>query len=134
MLDNVKYFVKEDLQELQKYIINKYKITNYKDVAYDDKDLSFEDEIKKMEGIITNKEKMNKKEKEGKKDNEKDNENDNENVNEKDNENDNENDNEIFESKKDTNFFEVNFNEKEINEEKEKNEDSLPFFKALHKA
>ena len=134
LLDNVKYFVKEDLQELQKYIINKYKITNYKDVAYDDKDLSFEDEIKKMEGIITNKEKMNKKEKEGKKDNEKDNENDNENVNEKDNENDNENDNEIFESKKDTNFFEVNFNEKEINEEKEKNEDSLPFFKALHKA
>ena len=134
LLDNVKYFVKEDLQELQKYIINKYKITNYKDVAYDDKDLSFEDEIKKMEGIITNKEKMNKKEKEGKKDNEKDNENDNENVNEKDNENDNENDNEIFESKKDTNFFEVNFNEKEINEEKEKSEDSLPFFKALHKA
>ena len=134
LLDNVKYFVKEDLQELQKYIINKYKITNYKDVAYDDKDLSFENKNKKMEGIITNKKKMNKKEKEGKKDNEKDNENDNENVNEKDNENDNENDNEIFESKKDTNFFEVNFNEKEINEEKEKNEDSLPFFKALHKA
>ena len=104
LLDNMKYFVKEDLKELQKYIINKYKITNYKDVTYDDKDLSFEDEIKKMEEIITIKEKMNKK------------------------------DNEIFESKKDNNFFEVNFNEKEVNEKKEKNEDSVPFFKALHKA
>ena len=118
LLDNVKYFVKEDLQDLQKYIINKYKITNYKDVKYDDKDLSFEDEIKKMEGIIANKEKMNKKEKEDK----------------KDNENENKNDNGIFESKKDTNFLEINFNEKEVNEEKEKNEDSLPFFMALHKA
>ena len=67
-----------------------------------------------MEEIIANKEKMNKKEKGDKKDNE--------------------NDNEIFESKKDTNFFEVNSNEKELNEEKEKNVDSLPFFKALHKA
>ena len=67
-----------------------------------------------MEEIITNKEKMNKKEKGNKKDNE--------------------NDDGIFESKKDTNFFEVNSNEKEVNEEKEKNEDSLPFFKALHKA
>ena len=111
-MDNVKYFVKEDLLELQKYIINKYKITNYKDVKYNDKDLSFEDEIKKMEEIISNEEKMNKKEKDDKKDNEKD----------------NENDNGIFESKKDTNFFEVNSNEKE------KNEDLLPFFKALHKA
>ena len=67
-----------------------------------------------MEEIIANKEKMNKKEKDDKKDNE--------------------NDNEIFESKKDTNFFEVNCNEKELNEENEKNVDSLPFFKALHKA
>ena len=60
LLDNVEYFVKEDLHELQKYIIYKYKITNYKDIKYDDNNLSFEDEIKKMEEIISIHEKENK--------------------------------------------------------------------------
>ena len=122
LLDNVKYFVKEDLQELQKYIINKYKITNYKDIKYDDNNLSFEDEIKKMEEIIANKEKRNKDEKDKEKESKKDNGNVNENaIN-------------IFESKKDTIFFE---DEEEINTQEEKKEidsDSLPFFMALHKA
>lgn len=122
LLDNVKYFVKEDLQELQKYIINKYKITNYKDIKYEDNNLSFEDEIKKMEEIIANKEKRNKDEKDKEKESKKDNGNVNENaIN-------------IFESKKDTIFFE---DEEEINTQEEKKEidsDSLPFFMALHKA
>ena len=118
LLDNVEYFVKEDLHELQKYIIYKYKITNYKDIKYDDNNLSFEDEIKKMEEIISIHEKENK----------------NDIKEEQKNEKDNEKIETIFESKKDIIFFEGDYNE-EINELEEKEDKgSLPFFKALHKA
>ena len=60
LLDNVDYFVKEKLDDLQKYIINKYKLNKSKNIKYDDVNISFEEENEKMEKIITNQEKENK--------------------------------------------------------------------------
>ena len=48
LLDNIDYFVKENLDELKQYIINKYKISIYKNIKYDDKGLTLEQENKTM--------------------------------------------------------------------------------------
>ena len=51
LYDNVDYFVKDNLSELQKYIINKYKIIYYK-INYQESNISFEEENKLMEETI----------------------------------------------------------------------------------
>ena len=51
LYDNVGYFLKDNLTELQKYIINKYKIYDY-NLKYRESDISFEEENKLMEEII----------------------------------------------------------------------------------
>ena len=131
LLDNVDYFVKEDLDELKKYIINKYKISNYNDIKYDDKNLTFEQENIKMEEIISDKENKIKKEIKNK-------EEDKIEIKE-------ENEKNIFTYKKDDIIFleedcdqsegNIDENQNSEEEEEEKKEiDSLPFFIALHKA
>ena len=123
LLDNIDYFVKDNLEDLQRYIINKYKITNNKSIKYNDKNLSFEEENKIMEELIDNHIKKNiiEMKKEQKKDEE------NNEINEK-----------VIEPKKDIVSFEGEYyeNDEEFNESKELEEnedDSLPFFKSLHK-
>ena len=123
LLDNIDYFVKDNLEDLQRYIINKYKITNNKSIKYEDKNLSFEEENKIMEELIDNHTKKNMidMKKEQKKDEE------NNEINEK-----------VIEPKKDIVSFEGEYyeNDEEFNESKELEEnedDSLPFFKSLHK-
>ena len=129
LLDNVDYFVKEDLDELKKYIINKYKISNYNDTKYDDKNLTFEQENIKMEEIISDKENRLKKEIKNK-------EEDKIEIKE-------ENEKNIFTYKKDDiifleedyDQFEGNSDENQNSEEEEEKKeiDSLPFFIALKK-
>ena len=123
LLDNIDYFVKDNLEDLQRYIINKYKITNNKSIKYNDKNLSFEEENKIMEELIDNHIKKNiiEMKKEQKKDEE------NNEINEK-----------VIEPKKDIVSFEEEYyeNDEKFNESKELEEnedDSLPFFKSLHK-
>ena len=126
LLDNVDYFVKDNLEDLQKYIINKYKITKNKKIKYDDKNLSFEDENKKMEEIIVKEEKINEIEKKENKEETSKNE-------IKDEAKENEKSENAFESKKDTIIF-IEEDSNNINEEKkemEEEEENLPFFIAL---
>ena len=121
LLDNVDYFVKENIEELKKYIINKYVIMKYESVKYDEKsNLSLEDENKKMETLIYELKKTNKIiNKEEKIEEKKDEQNE-----------------KIFESKKDIIFLEEEPKKNGIDEQKnveeKEEEDSLPFFKALH--
>ena len=124
LLDNVDYFVKDNLNDLQRYIINKFKLKNYKSITYDDNNISFEEENKKMEQLISSQEKENK-------------------INNKEEEKESEKNDkltkDIFEPKKDIIFYEDNSKDVEegINENKsieEKDEDSLPSFIVLHKA
>ena len=119
LLDNVDYFVKENLEDLQKYIINKYKITNYASIKYDDNDLSFEEENKKMEQIINNYEEKNKK---GEKE---------ENKFEQNEKKNDENQN-VFITKKNILFIEEDDFEDKEEDSNENQKDSLPFFRALH--
>ena len=127
LLDNVDYFVKDDLKDLQKYIINKYKIAHNKNIKYDDKNLTFEDENKKMEEIIDKEEKTKKSENKEKKE-----ENNMNTINEEVKEN--EKKEYVFESKKDNIIFieedTDNFEEETEDKEEEKDED-VPFFIAL---
>ena len=123
LFDNVDYFVKENLSDLQKYIINKYILTKSKSITYDDTNLSFEDENKKMEQIISSEEKIKtKNNKEDVKESQK---------NEEEIKN-------IFESKKDIIFYEEDSNDVEVKIDTikriEEKEDPLPFFIALHKS
>ena len=51
LYDNIDYFVNDNLTQLQKYIINKYKIYNYK-LNYQESDISLEKENELMSGFI----------------------------------------------------------------------------------
>ena len=124
LFDNVDYFVKENLNDLQKYLINKYLLNKSKSITYDDTNLSFEDENKKMEQIILSQEKIKK-------------------INNKDEIKESEKNEEeiknISESKKDIIFYEEDSNDAEgktdtIKKIEEKDEDPLPFFISLHKS
>ena len=56
LYDNVKIFLSENLDELQKYIINKYKIKYYK-LDYKEKNIPFNEENELMNSIVQNHEK-----------------------------------------------------------------------------
>ena len=125
LLDNVDYFVQEDINELQRYIINKFNLMKFKRKKYDDcNHISIKEENERMEKFISEQKKilkMNIKEKE-------------KNIDKKE-----EVDENLFGSKKDIIFLEEDLNEFKDNYEIEykkntaqKEEDFLPFFKALH--
>lgn len=120
LLDNVDYFVEENLQKLQQYIINKYKINHYKIKDYKDDNLSFEDEIISMNKLIEDYEKIH----------------NNEKIKEQSLEIE---DRDFLISKKNNVFIESSddddsdsFEHNENNNENEKDRTSVPFFKTLH--
>ena len=51
LYDNVDYFVKENISELQSYIINKYKVFRYK-LSFLEKNLSFDEENQLMQEMV----------------------------------------------------------------------------------
>ena len=115
------YFVKENLDELKQYIINKYKISNYKNINYDDKGLTLEQENKKMTQLISKYEEEHK-------------------INIKNKEQEIKEGDELlaqqFQSKKDIIFLEEDFdnvNNENININEE-GKGWFPFFIALHKS
>jgi len=121
LLDNIDYFVKENLDELKQYIINKYKISKYKNIKYDDKGLTLEQENKTMTQLISKYEEEHK-------------------INIKNKEQENKEGDELleqqFQSKKDIIFLEEDF-DNENNQTININEEDKswpPFFIALHKS
>ena len=121
LLDNIDYFVKENLDELKQYIINKYKISIYKDIKYDDKGLTLEEENRMMTKLISKYEEEHK-------------------INIKNKDQEIKEDDELiaqqFQSKKDIIFLEEDF-DNEYNKSMNINEEDkgwFPFFIALHKS